>query len=472
MNSKAPRRGALQSHLSAWIEWFGAWIRVNRGSRGFLALGMLLAHAPILRWYLERLDDGGDEPWGLLALALGLATVPGETWRKPMSKPIATGAILLMMLVALGQGHLPMLLRAAGLMMALGLVLGGGGGGTGRGALWVLSLPVMASLQFFAGYPLRVVAAEMSRFWIRLGGVATERVGVGLRWAEGEVVVDAPCSGIHLLWTASLLAAALAAWMRLPPGRTLVLGVCAWVGVILANGVRVGVLFFVETGLWSVPSWFHDGVGWSLFLGLTAGIGGLASRWSRRVAIAGDAKRTEMAPRWWVGGAWCAVVVSGLSVFAAPQWANLRKMVPAIGPREFPGWPDSFEGRPWTRIRRAEGPATVFAPLPMASAVFRQEERKVVLRWIPRPTRRVHPAADCFRARGYAVERARLVRDASGSTWSEFTVGREDERWRVRERLFSESGETWTDVSAWFWSVWRRPGSGPWWAVTAVEPMD
>jgi len=228
---------------------------------------------------------------------------------------------------------------------------------------------------------------------------------------------------------------------------------------------------FVETGLWPVPSWCHDGIGWILFFGLTAGIAGLASRWSRRVAIAGDVETKERAPWWRVAGGWSAVVFSGLSLFVAPRWAHLPERAPAVGRLEFPGWPDSFEGRPWTRVRRPDGPAKVFAPLAIASAVFCQDERKVVLRWIPSPTRRMHPAADCFRARGYGVECGRLVRDAHGFTWSEFTVGREGESWRVRERLYSESGETWTDASAWFWSVWRRPGSGPWWAVTAVEPV-
>ena len=447
------------------------WIQMKSGSRGFLALGMLLAQTPILHWYLERLDDGGDEPWGLLALALGLMTVPGDTWRRPVSSRAAAGAILLITVVALAQGSLPMLLRAGGLMLALAVVLGDGAGSAGRGALWVLSLPVMASLQFFAGYPLRVVAAEMSRAWIWLGGVATERVGVGLRWAEGEVVVDAPCSGVHLLWTASLLAAGLAAWMRLPPGRALVLAACAWVGVILTNGLRVGVLFFVETGLWPLPSWGHDGIGWILFLGLTAVLAGLASRWSCRVANAEDPERKEKAPGWRVAGVWSAVVFSGLGGWVTPESGQAPRMTSDPGEGEFPGWPDGFEGRPWTRVRRPEGPATVFSQQTIASAVFRQDERKVVLRWIRNPTRTVHPASDCFRARGYDVERARLVRDASGFTWSEFTVRREGEYWRVRERLFSESGETWTDVPAWYWSVWRRPGSGPWWAVTAVEPV-
>jgi len=38
----------------------------------------------------------------------------------------------------------------------------------------------------------------------------------------------------------------------------------------------------------------------------------------------------------------------------------------------------------------------------------------------------------------------------------------------VYERIHDNSAETWTDVSAWYWSAMRKD-SGSWWAITVAE---
>ena len=132
----------------------------------------------------------------------------------------------------------------------------------------------------------------------------------------------------------------------------------------------------------------------------------------------------------------------------------------------FPGWPETFEGRPWIRVPLDERVATFAAKLGGETGVFVQEERVVVLRWIAVPSRTVHPISDCFRARGYRVTPGGLVKDPDGRVWSEFIAERHDERWRVRERIIDERAGAWTDMSAWYWAAQRAGATGPWWAVT------
>jgi hypothetical protein len=74
-----------------------------------------------------------------------------------------------------------------------------------------LALPWVATLQFVAGYPLRVVVAMGAEKVLRLMGVLVTREGTDL-WYEGVAVgVDAPCSGIRMLWFLLFAAAFLAA---------------------------------------------------------------------------------------------------------------------------------------------------------------------------------------------------------------------------------------------------------------------
>jgi exosortase/archaeosortase family protein len=65
--------------------------------------------------------------------------------------------------------------------------------------LSVLSLPLLASLQFYAGFPLRVVTAEASR-WLLSIAHTVERTGSSLVVNGQLIIVDAPCSGVQMAW--------------------------------------------------------------------------------------------------------------------------------------------------------------------------------------------------------------------------------------------------------------------------------
>ena len=74
-----------------------------------------------------------------------------------------------------------------------------------------MSLPLVASLDFFAGYPLRLAAAELGRGMLWFVGIEAERNGVLLVHCGRLVGIDPPCAGVRMLWTACFLAAVLAA---------------------------------------------------------------------------------------------------------------------------------------------------------------------------------------------------------------------------------------------------------------------
>lgn len=133
----------------------------------------------------------------------------------------------------------------------------------------------------------------------------------------------------------------------------------------------------------------------------------------------------------------------------------------------FPGWPNHFEGRTLTALPMTELEQRFMSDFPGRIGRFSDGKREIVIRWVTEATRKLHPASDCFQGLGYTVEPLALHRDNGGWLWSSFAASKGNERLRVYERIHSESGESWTDASAWYWSALGE--DGPWWAITVAE---
>jgi hypothetical protein len=135
----------------------------------------------------------------------------------------------------------------------------------------------------------------------------------------------------------------------------------------------------------------------------------------------------------------------------------------------FPGWPNSFEGKPLRALPLNEMEKKFTADLPGRFGRFTDGEREIIIRWVTEATRKLHPASDCFQGLGYTVKPLPVHRDKNGSLWASFAATKGSERLLLYEQIHSDSGETWTDVSAWYWSALRHQGSGSWWAITVAE---
>jgi hypothetical protein len=133
-------------------------------------------------------------------------------------------------------------------------------------------------------------------------------------------------------------------------------------------------------------------------------------------------------------------------------------------------WPTHFRDQPLTQLPLSALEQRFSRRFPGAIARFTDGERVLIFRQVTRPTRQLHPAADCFGALGYRIERPKPERDAAGFTWSCFTAERDGVRLRVCERIRDSEGREWTDTSAWFWAA--QYGGGPWWATTVVETLE
>lgn len=236
-------------------------------SPGALLLSLATAFWPVWRWYALRTLDGSDEPYGLIALATLAVVLVREGMELPRSEKRIVGAAILLGVYALLFRFISPLPRAIVAAAVIATLLLRGRNFVAHAALLGLSLPVVATVQFYLGYPLRIIAAEASVLILRALDFAVAREGTLLHWRGETLMVDAPCGGVRMLWFGLYLTAALAAFNRLGNGRTLLALTAAMFLVVGANMARATALFFKEAHIVALPDWTHTGAGIVLFAG-------------------------------------------------------------------------------------------------------------------------------------------------------------------------------------------------------------
>ena len=98
----------------------------------------------------------------------------------------------------------------------------------------------------------------------------------------------------------------------------------------------------------------------------------------------------------------------------------------------------------------------------------------VFLRFIEKPSRKLHAAETCYRANGTKIESTdhitATVPELSDSAivWSQFRVPSEKQTFLIRQCVISQStGRSYADVPAWYWqTTFTSTDPGPWLAVT------
>ncbi|MBU1359536.1 MAG: exosortase Q [Gammaproteobacteria bacterium] len=240
---------------------------------------------PTWIWMGRRLLDRSDDPLGAVAIcALGamvwcarhdLRAAPRLGWLAlatvgtlaatllrdgagavPAWPPLAVGLVAVL---AFASGLLAFLPRQTPAAPVAGLA--------------VLALPLLSSLQFYAGFPLRVVTAEASR-WLLAPAFSVVREGTSLVVDGRLVIVDAPCSGIQMAWLGYFTACAVALWARRDDRSFLQRLPVVGLLVLSGNIVRNAILVAFEAADRPLAPWLHAGLG----LVLLAGVCGTIAR--------------------------------------------------------------------------------------------------------------------------------------------------------------------------------------------------
>lgn len=245
-------------------------MRVNRLILPCLLALTALASWPHWLWMMRRANDGSDDSWGIVALLtlLVLVWLDKDKLHLPIKRNLVISAMFTMTASAT-IGVLPPIVATA--LAIIGITW----------LIWgmlpkqrpllpmlflaLLALPLVASLNFYLGYPLRWLCAQASALALSTLGLEVLPQGASLLWQGKTVLIDAPCAGIAMLWIGLYLAALFSYLSRCSFIRSCVNLMLAIIIVISANILRNTLLFYKEADIVHLPHWTHEAIGLLVF---------------------------------------------------------------------------------------------------------------------------------------------------------------------------------------------------------------
>lgn len=446
-----------------------------------ILLIQLLTFWPVWLWYVTTLRDPAEDPSVLVAFGTALVFLIGKSVRRQPSSSIRFPVLLSVFVLYLLAGFFGSpLLRAAIAVIAVSYILNcwrfGGQSQPWLYGLILLSLPLIAPLQFYVSYPVRLLVGHTSTLLLQQLGFPVFFEGLAFNYNGSYIWVDELCSGIRKLWAGLYFACALAAFYGLRVKKTCALIGFAAAAFIMANVLRTTVLFYVKTDFLTLPDWLHKSSGVLMFLLAalaTVGFVEIVLNASRRPPehLSSSAPYTQTTTkdqqRLLNGVFLLCCLIAAFTPFLSLYFAQQRSAV------EFPGWPEQFEGKslqtlPLTAHEQGFLRSGFADPI----ARFTDGERELIVRWTPHASRTVRSAWDALQGQGYRFGAGLAVwRDDQGNRWRMFEISRATQTWRMLEAITDESGQRWTDVSNWYWDALLGKTEGPWWVTTIIEPV-
>jgi Transmembrane exosortase (Exosortase_EpsH) len=196
--------------------------RIDRLPSMCWPLLVALAAWPSVVWTGRRLIDSAGDRLGIVALcALMLALWHARLrFDRPPRVALLCIAATLVFATNLAPDALPDALRAliaaCAVTTALASVADRDETIAPYAGMLLLALPLMASIDFHAGYPLRLLTAESSRWLLSLADWEVARVGSTVTVDGHFVQAAATSSGAHLAWVGAFIACVVAWMLRVP----------------------------------------------------------------------------------------------------------------------------------------------------------------------------------------------------------------------------------------------------------------
>jgi len=471
---------------------------------------VLLAFWPVLHWYVLRTLDRSDEPWGLLALltaavffwiehrgrngkdrssAQPAVGSPGEPTRFSILNGVGFVSLFVYMVTF---SIAPSLVQSIMLVVTAWCLMGSrlpSPSKSGLFGLLILGLPLIPSISFFGNYPLRLLVSSGTCGMLRCLGVPLMQDGVMLSMAGHQFAIDAPCSGVNMLWAEGYVAMVLACVFRLNLKGTLLLATSGFFLVMVGNIFRAASLVMFDLlgaaaylPQENIDADMHVGIGLLTFTLATVATCFAATEFARHqkfksssarpvsVSPPASVEQLNVPPK--IGAHALArhalvplcIAAAMMPFFARPSGSRIATMPP-------PQWPTVINGMPVLPVESLSEEKAFAADFPGHMKRFTDGHNLYFVRVVNRETRQLHPSGDCFRGLGYAIEPQPLIVTKDGAQWSSFEASKDGRKYRVMERIYDDAGNTWSDVSQWYWQAALSKSSGPWWSVTIAQPL-
>jgi exosortase len=468
----------------------------------YTTLIVAAAFWPVWLWYVVRTLDKSDEPWGLVSLATAIGFVVYSLRKKPQppkdpdqvvrrSNRVADylGIAILLMYV-LTYHSAPGMLRAAFLVLAIcTLVISKlvDAPKVGIFGLLLLSLPIVPSLNFFLGYPMRVVVSEGTCYMLRCLGMSATREGIMLATNGQLTAIDAPCSGIGMIWAELYIVMVLACVFTMNLKDALKLICLGVVLTLVANVLRTSTLILfddvsssdllksladkepvihVVTGLvvFCVASAFTAMAAWALHTRATKAPRPEVNP-ATKVSLEMQHRTGLFSP---AAFRYCLIPLCLAAALTPLVGRPTNSTVVATAP---PVWPTEIDGHKVLSVEALTEENAFASDFPGYMKRFTDGMNSYFVRFVNRETRQLHPSSDCFRGMGFKIEPRPIAAELDGNVWGSFEASKGKTRYLVLERVYDSEGKSFTDVSEWYWLALTGKTHGPWFAITIAKPL-
>lgn len=494
-----------------------------------IIFSLLAAFWPVWLWYGQRLCDQSDEPLGIVALitllcliayqqskatsaAKAIHTSTNTNTPITTTTPTTTPTTLTAMLALYGLSLFlaPKLISAALALITLALAISyilRRRLSSGQWILLLLSLPLVASLNFYLGYPLRLVVAQCAVSLLSINGFPVIAQGTSLLWHNQLIEIDAPCSGIKMLWAALYMAAVQLSLRNSRPIQALLYLTLATAAAVFANVLRVTSLFYLEAGIIAAPAEIpqlfaplfetavHVGTGVTAFLLVALILFWVDQRFGKsqsdentNISSAADQSAPQFGPQpnearkerspnkyFFIACATAALLpfcsVAKLVGGTGSQSSTVAGSQVALGGNQT-NWPTVYEGEKLRPVPLSGSEEAFAKNFPGTIAVFQTDKQTIIFRRVNQATRQLHPAADCYRASGFKIINLPRQRDQAGNNWNVLLAQKKTRQLLISERIYDDSGQNYTDVSQWYWAAFWGQTRGPWWSITTVSVKE
>jgi hypothetical protein len=131
-------------------------------------------------------------------------------------------------------------------------------------------------------------------------------------------------------------------------------------------------------------------------------------------------------------------------------------------------WPQKIEGKKLIQIPMAEQDKVFLRHFPGKVGRFHDGENEYILRYVTRPSRKLHSASVCLKSNGAKISPLPLYQGPQGRMWSRFNAKWKDKFYLVSEIIIDKNQTTISDASSWYWQALFKQSTGPWLSITKI----
>jgi hypothetical protein len=136
---------------------------------------------------------------------------------------------------------------------------------------------------------------------------------------------------------------------------------------------------------------------------------------------------------------------------------------------QFAGWPSVYEGKSLTELPLSAKEELFVQGFPGKIGRFSDGHRELIIRWVEQPSRKLHPAIDCFKGIGYYITPLPIQTNQQGIKMGCFNANKDGQSLEVCEYITAADGQSWSDVSSWYWQTFMAAQQSGWFSYVIAK---